>query len=421
MSGCRGSEFGVWSSLTILPFSSLHPKSFLLCCNPLWLRRSKIEEPQTRTRNSEPRKSWRQTFPTCARIAPNQFVSRYIRAIYAPLVGVAISNQEMLEAIATRLETLEADDSEKRALFDFVRLLLIGHRTRYNQSGDRYLWMDTFSEHANAFASAVDQSISAIAEQIESAPPSRPFDAVFGICSEGLLLPGIAERAARRLGSLIGKTASQMDLANGGCTASVRAMELVSNLAPEIRNVLILAMEPTSTLIDPKSAARSNWQGICTFGDGAAGVWISDEPAEGALALGKLSSWRGDAIELIRWDWGTDYYRFGIADLEQFEVKVRSEVLKAMTDLQVERDPEAAWAIHPAGIMLLLSLAKKLGLARSALEPSINHFRSCSNMSSVSILHILKNILGCAKSGQQVRWLSMGAGFHVACGGGFRV
>ena len=348
-------------------------------------------------------------------------MSRYIRAIYAPLVGIRVSNQEMLNAIASRFETLEADDDEKRALFDFIRLLLIGHRVRYTQNADSFLWLNTFSEHALWFARAVKESINAIAEQIEAAPPSKPFDAVFGVSSEGLLLPGIAERAARRLGNLVGRTATQMDLGNGGCTASVRAVQLANNLGPEVRNVLILAMEPTSTLIDPKSTSRSNWQGICTFGDGAAGVWISDEPGEGALALGKLSSWRGDATDLIRWDWGTDYYRFGIADLEEFEGEVRHEVLQAMTELQVEKVPEASWAIHPAGIMLLLSLAKKLGLARSTLEPSLNHFRACSNMSSVSILHILKNIIGCARSGQPIRWLSMGAGFHVACGGGVRV
>ena len=348
-------------------------------------------------------------------------MSRYIRAIYAPLVGTRVSNQELLEAIAVRFKALEIDDAERTALFDFVRLLLIGHRTRYTQHSERFLWMDSFRDHAVSFAHAIDESTNAIAELIEEAPPEKPFDAVFGVSSEGLLLPGIAERAARRLGSLVGRTATQMDIGNGGCSASVRTIQLVNNLGPELRNVLILAMEPTSTLIDPKCTERSNWQGICTFSDGAAGIWISDEPGEGALALGKLSSWRGDATELIRWDWGTDYYRFGIAELEQFESQVRSQVLQAMTELRIEKDPEAAWAIHPAGIMLLLSLAKKLGLARSALEPSINHFRTCSNMSSVSILHILKNIIGCAKSGQPIRWLSMGAGFHVACGGGIRV
>ena len=348
-------------------------------------------------------------------------MSRYIRAIYAPLVGLRFSNQEMLDAISSWFEKLQADDAEKTALFDFVRLLLIGNRQRYNQAGEKFLWVDGFAEHAAAFSRAVEESTSAIAAEILAQPPQQPFDAVFGVSSEGQLLPGIAERTAAKLPSLIGRTAMQMDLGNGGCTASVRAIQLVNNLCADFRNVLIVVMEPTSTLLDPKSTARSNWQGICTFGDGCAGVWISDEPGDGAVELGKLTSWRGDAIDLIRWDWGSDYYRFGIAELEQFEGRVRGQVLEAMNALQLEREPEASWAIHPAGIMLLLSLAKKLGLARTVLEPSLSHFKAYSNMSSASILHILKNIIGCARPGQPIRWLSMGAGFHVTSGAGIRV
>ncbi len=347
-------------------------------------------------------------------------MSRYIRAIYAPLVGYRVSNEQLLSWIAERFQTLEAADSEKESLYDFIRLLLIGNRARYTQP-ERFLWIDSFAAHAQAFANSIDESINAIAARIESAPPPKPFDAVFAVSSEGLILPGMAERTSRRLPSLIGRTATQMDICNGGCTGSVRTIQLVNNLGPEFRNVLVMAMEPTSTLIDPKTTARSNWQGICTFSDGAAGVWISDEPGEGALELGKMAAWRGDATQLIRWDWGTDYYRFGIGELEQFEAQVRSQVLEAMSTLQVEKDPGAAWAIHPAGILLLLSLAKKLGLNRSALEPSLTHFKACSNMSSVSILHILENLIRCAEPGQPIRWLSMGAGFHVACGGGVRI
>jgi len=348
-------------------------------------------------------------------------VSRYLRAIYAPLVGRRISNEELLNQIRTRFETLEASEADKTALFDFIRLLLIGNRHRYNQMEEDFLTIDGFVEHAQAFSDSIEESTSAIAAEILATPPPQPFDAVFGVSSEGQLLPGIAERTAAKLPDLIGRTATQMDLGNGGCTASVRAIQLVQNLSPEFRNVLIVVAEPTSTLLDPKSTARSNWQGICTFSDGCAGVWISDEPGEGAVELRTLKSWRGDAIELIRWDWGTDYYRFGIAGLDQFEVKVRGQVLEAMNALQLEKEPDAFWAIHPAGIMLLLSLAKKLGLSKAALEPSLSHFRACSNMSSASILHILKNIIGCANPGQQIRWLSMGAGFHVACGSGIRV
>jgi predicted naringenin-chalcone synthase len=348
-------------------------------------------------------------------------VSRYIRAIYAPLVGVRLSNRELLDAITSWLEKLKVDDAEKIALFDFIRLLLIGHRHRYNQAGQEFLSIDGFAEHAATFARAVEESTSAIATEILAAPPEKPFDAVFGVSSEGQLLPGIAERTAAKLPDLIGRTATQMDLGNGGCTASVRAIQLVKNLSADFRNALIVVMEPTSTLLDPKSTSRSNWQGICTFGDGCAAVWISDKPGEGAVELGQLTSWRGDAIELIQWHWGNDYYRFGIAELDQFEVKVRSQVLEALKVLQLEKDSDAAWAIHPAGILLLLSLAKRLGLSKAALEPSLSHFKACSNMSSASILHILKDIIGCANPGQPIRWLSMGAGFHVACGAGVRL
>jgi predicted naringenin-chalcone synthase len=66
--------------------------------------------------------------------------------------------------------------------------------------------------------------------------------------------------------------------------------------------------------------------------------------------------------------------------------------------------------------MLLLSVAKRIGLDRSRLEPSIRHFRTFSNMSSASILHILRDLLEQAQPGQPVRWLSMGAGFHVIYG-----
>ena len=347
-------------------------------------------------------------------------MSRYIRAIYPAVVGARLSNQEMLDLIAQRFETLRAEDAEKESLFNFIRLLLIGNRHRYALT-ERFLWLDSFAAHASAFEKCIEESIHAIAERVEATPPPGTFDAVFGVTSEGALLPGIAERASKRLGRLARRTATQMDFGNGGCTASVRAIQLVNDLGPEFRNVLVLAIEPTSALADPKSTLRANWQGICTFGDGAAGVWISNEPGENSLELGKMASWRGDAADLIRWNWGTDYYRFDIAELEQFEVQVRSQVLQAMAALQIEKGPEAAWAIHPAGIMLLLSLAKKLGLSRSTLEPSLSHFRSFSNMSSASILHILENLIRCAKAGQSIRWLSMGAGFHVACGSGVRL
>jgi predicted naringenin-chalcone synthase len=59
-----------------------------------------------------------------------------------------------------------------------------------------------------------------------------------------------------------------------------------------------------------------------------------------------------------------------------------------------------------------------LGIDRAGLEPSVRHFRQFSNMSSASVIHILKDLLEQAKPDQEFRWLSMGAGFHVVSGVG---
>ena len=75
-------------------------------------------------------------------------MSRYIRAIYAPLVGLRISNQELIKTISSWFEGIQAEDAEKTELFDFVRLLLIGHRHRYNQAGAEFLLVNGFAEHA---------------------------------------------------------------------------------------------------------------------------------------------------------------------------------------------------------------------------------------------------------------------------------
>ena len=81
-----------------------------------------------------------------------------------------------------------------------------------------------------------------------------------------------------------------------------------------------------------------------------------------------------------------------LADEANFEQAVKGFVTKALA--QVERTHLEAphWAIHPAGIVLLSRLRRKLGIPKAALAPAISHFEQYSNMSSAGILHILKAV-----------------------------
>ena len=348
----------------------------------------------------------------------------YIRKVYTPIVGELWDNQEVFARISAHLrsksDTFAPDKSggsqedEVEHLLSLIRVFLIGSRTRYVQC-PHFLDLRSFKDHAVAFAAAVTESIGALSKELR-ASGSEPFDAVIGVSSVGQLLPGIADRLTTELGSQIRSGALLLDLSNGGCTASSRALQLASTLDGQHRNVLIAVVEPTSTLADPLSLDRSNWQGICTFGDGAAGIWLSPDPAGALAELGSiLSSHRGEA-DLIRWDYSSGYYRFSVSDFEGFDRRIRAGILGALDEIDWADTKDSLWAVHPAGMMLLLSVARRIGLDRNRLEPSIRHFRSFSNMSSASILHILRDLVEQAQTGQPVRWLSMGAGFHVVYG-----
>lgn len=339
----------------------------------------------------------------------------YIRAVYTPSVGALWNNQEFFARVTTHLRenTRQPPDDVER-LIDLVRVYLIGSRTRRVQC-ENFLELRSFSEHASAFEQAVDESVRALVAEVDAVGPER-FDAVIGVSSVGQILPGIADRLATALVQRVERNALLLDLSNGGCTASSRALQLASTLDGGHHDLLIAVIEPTSTCADPICLDRPNWQGICTFGDGAAGIWLSTDP-NGALAeLGSIiSSHRGDA-DLIRWEYSSSYYRFGVSDFEGFDRKVRTGILAALAEIGWEDTKDSLWAVHPAGMMLLLSVAKRIGLERARMEPSIRHFRAFSNMSSASILHILRDLLTQAHPGQPVRWLSMGAGFHVVYG-----
>ncbi|HEU4753810.1 MAG TPA: hypothetical protein VFU47_11940, partial [Armatimonadota bacterium] len=226
-------------------------------------------------------------------------------------------------------------------------------------------------------------------------------------------------RAAKRLGGRVRPDSLMVDLANVGCTGSLKALNLVRSLDPALRNILVVAVEVPSTLVDLKGSAFDLWQGNCTFGDGAAALWISQDPEAGntALALEEIQyRQRSDTgLELIRWSY-RDYYSFALADQTTFDRDVRQFVTEALGETEAGWKEEPRWAIHPAGILLLMKISRKLGIPGEAIQPSVQHYREFSNMSSAGILHILKGVAADAPSGAAVNLLTMGAGFNVIYG-----
>ena len=343
---------------------------------------------------------------------------RTINAIYTADLGEEWPNDRVRPEFEACIERLPLADAERVKLRDFVRFQLVGQRSRRAMVPD-WTKLATFESRAAAFEAGAEQFLDALAAQIAPAAEDAGiiFDAVIGTTATGNLMPGLSYRLAHRLGGLVRRDSMMVDLANVGCTGSIKAVNLARTLEPSVRNILITAVELPSTLIDTGGTTLDLWQGNCTFGDGAAALWIGAEPREGGLAIEDMRyRQRVDTgLDLIRWAY-RDYYTFALADQKTFDENVREIVTQTLSEAETGWKDEPRWAIHPAGIILLMKIARKLGIPTEAIHPSAAHYRRYSNMSSASILHILKELAEATPPGAAINLVTMGAGFNVLYG-----
>lgn len=344
---------------------------------------------------------------------------RFVNRVFTPEVGVPWTNKETLALYRPHLDRLPVADDVRQKLLDHVAFQLMGDRVRQATCDPTAL--AGFETRAAAFERGADEALDRLAAEVGPALTDAgvTLDAILTTTATGNLMPGLGYRMAQRLGRLVRPDAMTLDLANVGCTGGVKLLNLVRSLTPEYRQVLLVAVEVPTTLLDVTSTTFDRWQGNCTFGDGAAALWVSDDFEAGPLALAieevHPRQFAADGLDLIRWDYG-NYYAFALRDHRTFDGEVRSRVEAALTEVRPLWQGGTRWAIHPAGIALLARLARPLGLAPEALHPSTAHYRRCSNMSSAGLLHILGDVAATAPVGEAVHLLTMGAGFTVIYG-----
>lgn len=343
---------------------------------------------------------------------------RFINQIFTAPLGELWTNERLLLVYEEAIAALPAEEQE--TVRNFVRFQLVGERSRRTVAANP-ISLSSFQSRASAYEEGADSALTKLAAQIEpiASAAGVTFDAVITTTSTGNLMPGLSYRLAQRLGPLVRPESMMIDLANVGCTGSSKALNLARSLDASFRHILVVAVEFPTTLINVQTTDLDIWQGNCTFGDGAAAIWVSDnvECGEQALALEEFryQQFAETGLDLIRWGYD-EYYGFRLRDHATFESDVKQTVGEALRQTQEGWQNEPRWAIHPAGIALLMRLSRELKMPRDAIQPSVAHYRENSNMSSVSILYVLKQLAAAAQVGSAVNLLTMGAGFNVIYG-----
>lgn len=242
---------------------------------------------------------------------------------------------------------------------------------------------------------------------------------VITVSCTGFFNPGPDYKVVRALG--LSPAVQRYHLGFMGCYAAFPALRAARQFceADPSAVVLVVCAELCSlhvrTSNDPDTI-----MGSAIFGDGAAAAVVTArEPSPGQTAL------RLDHFETVLTPVGEEAMAWNIGD-EGFEMVLGSYVPHIIEDhitgaLEplLAREPDVAdlpyshiplWAIHPGGRSILDKVESKLDLKEEQLVPARETLRTYGNMSSATVLFVLKYILEMTPAAAAERICSMAFG-----------
>lgn len=250
---------------------------------------------------------------------------------------------------------------------------------------------------------------------------------VITVSCTGFFNPGPDYKVVRALG--LNPAVQRYHLGFMGCYAAFPALKAAKQfcVADPAAVVLVICVELCSlhvrTSNDPDTI-----MGSAIFGDGAAAAVLSARELQGLEPAIRL-----DHFETVLTPVGEEAMAWNIGD-EGFEMVLGSYVphiieehITGALEPLLAKDPSLAglpyrdithWAIHPGGRSILDKVESKLELTQEQLVPARETLRDYGNMSSATVLFVLKHMLekGAAQQEERICSMAFGPGLTVETG-----
>lgn len=201
-----------------------------------------------------------------------------------------------------------------------------------------------------------------------------------------------------------------------GCFAAFPAMKMAKAFCesqPDA-NVLIVCLELCSIHLQP-SEVTDNLISASVFADGAAGVIISkDKPTKtNSFELTQFATSIAQESEKdMAWTIGDTGFDMVLSTYvpDIIEANLDQSIQPLFTDYQLTADDINHWALHPGGRAILDKVQQSFGLSEKQISPSRKVLADYGNMSSATILFVLKELLSRPASKKQEAVLAMAFG-----------
>ncbi|MDU0327031.1 type III polyketide synthase [Microbacterium sp. KSW2-21] len=237
---------------------------------------------------------------------------------------------------------------------------------------------------------------------------------VVTVSCTGMFAPGPDYHLVRDLG--LSPTVERYHLGFIGCAAAIPALRLAARIVgDDPAAVVLVACCELCSLHWQTSSHPDQIVAASVFADGAgAAVVASGNSSRDGLDLdGFATHVTDDGEKDMAWTVGDSGFEMTLTP--EVPRIIGREISAIADDVLGDLSAVDAWAVHPGGRSILDRVENALGLDAAALAPSREVLRRHGNMSSATLLFILRDLLADAErvEGDRVAALAFGPGLTV--------
>ncbi|MGF0175774.1 type III polyketide synthase [Streptomyces sp. Marseille-Q5077] len=343
-----------------------------------------------------------------------------IAAVHGALAPHRRPQSEITDMVA---RTCLPEGSDRRVLDRLHRSTKVSSR-HMTLPLERYGELDGFGTSNDVFiAAATDLGAKAVRGALHMAGLTAvDVDLLIFTSVTGIATPSIDARLAGRLG--LRPDVKRLPLFGLGCAGGAAGLARMHDylLGRPGQVAVLLSVELCSLTFQRNDASMANLVATGLFGDGAAAVVACGgqrpgrpEDTAGPTIVDSRSHLYPDTGRVMGWDLKNTGFQV-ILDPQVPDVVRRylaDDVEGFLGDHGIKPKDVTAWVCHPGGPKVLQAVTEALDLPEEALDVTWRHLADVGNLSSSSVLHVLRDTLAQRRPppGTPGLLLAMGPGF----------